>query len=361
MKMFNTTVVCIPERHYMVDISSKINQIIERYINYNRYFVINRARQYGKTTTLYMLERTLASKYYVLSIGFAGKPSLFASEKAFVQGFIEKLKMAMKFAKVPANLINEFKVDEDSINPLQDLDNQITKFCMSSDREVILMIDEIDEATNNDIVIYFLAMLRDKYINWSVGKDCTFKNVILAGVYDVKNLKRRIRPDEEHRYNSPWNVAVNFDIDLSFSVSDIERMISEYKSDYGLDFDVHWFSEQIYAYTSGYPFLVSRICELLDTSVTFNKEFGSRSVAWTKEGFLQAIRELLSERNTLFDDLVKKLDENTGLKNLIYAIIVEGKTVPFNQMDNLIEMGLMFGWFKEKIIIQFFRIVFSKL
>lgn len=55
------TGVCIPERNYMVDIRSKIDQIIAEYIETGKYFTINRARQYGKTTTMYLLEQQLNS------------------------------------------------------------------------------------------------------------------------------------------------------------------------------------------------------------------------------------------------------------------------------------------------------------
>ncbi|KIR02607.1 hypothetical protein P261_01422 [Lachnospiraceae bacterium TWA4] len=178
-------------------------------------------------------------------------------------------------------------------------------------------------------------MLRDKYIRCSSGRDYTFKSVILAGVYDIRTLKLKIRPEEEHRYNSPWNVAVDYTVDMSLSKVGIEKMLKEYKIDHVLDFDERWFAKQIYDYTSGYPFLVSRICELLD------KKF-----IWTKEGLQDTIRNLLVEDNTLFEDLAKKLDENIQLRKLIYAIVVEGKNISFNRQDELIALGVAFGWLK---------------
>ena len=45
----------------------------------------------------------------------------------------------------------------------------------------------------------------------------SFKSVILAVVYYIKNLKKRVRDDSEIRYNSPWNIAVNFSVDMSFN------------------------------------------------------------------------------------------------------------------------------------------------
>lgn len=57
-KRFNSTGVCIPSIHYMVDIESKINKI-KTMVHRGEYFVINRPRQYGKTTTMFMLEEEL--------------------------------------------------------------------------------------------------------------------------------------------------------------------------------------------------------------------------------------------------------------------------------------------------------------
>jgi hypothetical protein len=48
MKKFNDTGTCIPEKHYMVDICQKVDEIIEK-IDCEQYFVINRPRQYGKS------------------------------------------------------------------------------------------------------------------------------------------------------------------------------------------------------------------------------------------------------------------------------------------------------------------------
>ena len=70
-KKFCTTGTCIPEKNYMVDLSSRIQVIINQYIKSGQYFTINRARQYGKTTLLYLLEKELRKQdYLVLSLSF---------------------------------------------------------------------------------------------------------------------------------------------------------------------------------------------------------------------------------------------------------------------------------------------------
>ncbi len=64
MKQFNTTAVCTPEKHYMVDLSERVQEI-KKLVDEGKYLTINRARQYGKTTTLTALkpiEGLLASR-----------------------------------------------------------------------------------------------------------------------------------------------------------------------------------------------------------------------------------------------------------------------------------------------------------
>ena len=87
MKTFNTLGLCIPEKHYMVDLSVRVAQIKEM-VETNKYFTINRARQYGKTTTIDALARVLVKDFYVVSMDFQdyGEES-FANEDAFCRDF----------------------------------------------------------------------------------------------------------------------------------------------------------------------------------------------------------------------------------------------------------------------------------
>ncbi len=68
-KIFNVSAACDPDLHYMVDITDKLMQI-RRMVDAGQYFIINRARQYGKTTTLRELEKILKKDYIVVSLDF---------------------------------------------------------------------------------------------------------------------------------------------------------------------------------------------------------------------------------------------------------------------------------------------------
>lgn len=55
-KVFNVTGNCKPNEHYMVNLDSRL-EAIKKMIDAGQYFTINKARQYGKTTTLRALEQ----------------------------------------------------------------------------------------------------------------------------------------------------------------------------------------------------------------------------------------------------------------------------------------------------------------
>jgi hypothetical protein len=227
---------------------------------------------------------------------------------------------------------------DDNITSFQKLNRFITERCR--DKKVVLIIDESDEASNNSIFVMFLKMLRDKYLFRNAGKDYTFHSVILAGVYDVRNLKQKMilagnyTPSTgESAMNSPWNIAVDFDIDMSFSAKEIETMLVEYEKDHHTGMNISEIANEIRFYTSGYPYLVSRICLLIETKLDKN---------WTIEGMQEAVKLILDENSTLFDDLFKKIDENSDLKNLLYNLTVAKKAILFNAHDPVIKLGLMF-------------------
>ena len=86
VKKFNTTAVCIPSKHYMVDVSGRVAEIKEM-VDAGKYFTINRARQYGKTTTIDALCHALANEYIVISLDFQDiSTAVFETEGSFVQG-----------------------------------------------------------------------------------------------------------------------------------------------------------------------------------------------------------------------------------------------------------------------------------
>ena len=337
MKRFNTTGLCNPKKHYMVDISEKIEKI-KVLIENEEYFVINRPRQYGKTTTLTALEKSLSGEYLVISISFEGIGDvIFNDEKLFCQTFLKNSAKAIRI--IDKDNSNKLLGYCGKVTNLDELSDYLNEFIEECNKEVILIIDEVDKSSNNQLFLNFLGMLRNNYLDREKGKVVTFKSVILAGVYDIKNLKLKLRPNEERKYNSPWNIAVPFNIDMSLSKTGIKNMLEEYKKDKILDFNTEKASEFIYFYTNGYPFLVSRLCQIIDEDL---------KASWNEETMVRAVKLLLLENNTLFDDLVKNMENNKELQNLIESIVINGKIISFNLGNPLINLGTMFGILSER-------------
>lgn len=208
------------------------------------------------------------------------------------------------------------------------------------------MIDEVDSASNNQVFIDFLAQLRGYYLNRE--KRPIFHSVILAGVYDIKNLKLKLRPDEEHQYNSPWNIAADFDIDMNFSVKQIAMMLDEYETDYQIGMNTVTIAEEIYQYTSGYPYLVSAICKIMDEKLPRNEIFAEPRFVWMREGVAEAVKLMLKNNVPLFDSMIKQLDTYKDLRNMIEEILYQGKRISFSPAEKSINLGLMFGFLKEQ-------------
>lgn len=348
-RVFNTTGICDPKEHYMVDLTERLDEV-RKFVDDGKYFTINRARQFGKTTTLHALADALSHDYLVINIDFQMQMShaKFRDEHSFAVAFarafensfriiedsnIQRFQIAMKgFSDERQEAGEQFELVE--------LFQALSNFCAAVPKRTVLMIDEVDSATNNQVFLDFLAQLRGYYINRN--RFSTFQSVILAGVCDIRNLKRKMRPEEEHKDNSPWNIAADFDVDMSFSVNQIDNMLRDYSDDKHIDMDTLLISGEIYDYTSGYPYLVSRLCQLLDESC-----INEKSNAWTHEGLLEAVRKLVREPNSLFEDMAKKIKDYPALKSMLQDILFCGKSIPFNLGMELISVGTMFGFLKD--------------
>lgn len=353
-KVFNTTAVCIPKEHYMVNLDERLKKI-KVFVDAGKYFTINRARQYGKTTTLRALYLYLQGEYYVVSMDFQTFGSAeFQTETIFSRSFANSFLRSLK--RNPVNKTEQLNeamaqleksvASQNDFFALKALFEQLGDICAVSDKPIVLMIDEVDSASNNQVFLDFLAQLRAQYMERDIYP--TFRSVILAGVYDVKNLRGKIRPEDEHRYNNPWNIAADFDISMSFSKNEIAGMLTEYEADYKTGMNVDEMAGLLFDDTSGYPFLVSRLCQLMDEVVCKKETYGSKSAAWTKEGFYEAQRLILAEKNMLFESLSEKLVSYPELNDMLKSLLFTGKPIVFNYYEPSIGVASMFGFVKNK-------------
>jgi hypothetical protein len=356
-KFFNTAVACDPKQHYMVDTTAKM-KVFERLINQKSYFTINRARQFGKSTSLNWILWNMSDRYLVVPASF---------EKYSAKDWIDDENFCKYFCTKMINACRIIK-DAESVSywenakAIKDIDfdilsEKITDYCHSTAKKVVLMIDEVDQASNNEVFVSFLRMLRNMYLErLQNGDDAyTFWTVILVGVYDIKNLKIKIRPEEEHQRNSPWNVAANYELDMAFNPQEISTMLADYEKDYHIGFNIKEISEEIFKYTSGYPVLVSALCKKIDENLDRD---------WSIDGVQKAVKKFIRDPN---ESILKTITRNVAtypdMKNLLRAIVLENLKISY-YADNLpIDLARTFAFIRpdERSKAQIHNLIFQQV
>ena len=345
-KEFNDTGLCLPDRHYIMDYSSKLAAIVDL-INREKYFTINRPRQFGKTTILNALTNHLNqnNEYLALNMSLEGVDSHWqTSDAAFAQMIVRKLKEVLAYTN---STLYEFLVKKEAITQdLESLSTLITQLSQQTHLKLVLLIDEVDQSSNYASFIRFLGMLRRKYLQRHLPYSTTFHSVILAGVHDIKSLKHKIQKDEDSiKYNSPWNIATDFEVSLRFSPEEIAPMLIEYAHAEKVTIPIEAISQQIYYYTNGHPFLISKIGKIIAENLL---PFTQQNRHWATKHIDQAVQLLLIQKSTNFDNLIKNLEKSTQFYDLVYRIILEGEEVSFNEYNPSIHQGFLYGIFKQE-------------
>ena len=293
-KVFNVNGDCKPGLHYMVDLNERLEKIRDM-VDQGLYFTINRARQYGKTTILRALGRFLEEDYVVISIDFQmlGHAN-FASECSFAAAFcVELLDSVEGIPQEIRESLKELAKGEGSGGQvtLFSLFKVLSRWCRVSEKGIVLLVDEVDSAANNQVFLDFL-------------------------------------------------------VDMSFSVNDICGMLNAYKQDHSVEMDSKEIAELLFAFTSGYPVLVSQLCKLMDERVPQKEGFRDSARAWTRDGFLEAVKMLLGEKNSLFESLAGKLEDFPELKHMLYLLLFQGRRIIYNPDDQAVDTAMMFGFVK---------------
>ena len=125
-------------------------------------------------------------------------------------------------------------------------------------------------------------------------------------------------------------------------------MLEAYEKDHQTGMNIEKMAKAIYDYTSGYPFLVSRICQLMDEDISTEEKYGSKTAAWTDAGFHEAVKLLLAEKNTLFESLSEKLSSYPELNEMLYTLLFTGKAIAYNYYEPSISIATMFGFVKNQ-------------
>ena len=137
----------------MVRLDNRLEKIKENFVDYGSYFVINKGRQYGKTTTRRALEEYLKEYYIILSLDF---------QQLGIEDFADAATFAKAFAEVVLQTFDIMGIssEEEFLQPLIELTKKteernlkalffaLSKMCAKALRPMVLMIDEVDSASN---------------------------------------------------------------------------------------------------------------------------------------------------------------------------------------------------------------------
>jgi len=356
-KTFNTTGVCVPEWHYMMDTSAKMRRV-RAMVEGGAYFVISRPRQYGKTTTLHALLRTLSEDYLPVLLNFQGiDGSALETDAAFAQVVASQLEHALKQQHLElADIItNALNAPGFNLNTLSNIITSLVKFI--PDKRLVLLVDEVDASSNHTAFLNFLGMLRTKYLARMMPHHYTFHSVVLAGVHDIKSLKYRLRNPDDAKFDSPWNIAADFLVDMAFQPQEIAPMLTEYCAAEGVCMDVPVIAERLYYYTAGHPFLSSQLCKIIAEEILPERD---TPPAWSLHDVDAGVQMLLRRDNTNFDSLIKNIANNEGLARLLYAVLLEGEVFIFNPDEEIMRMGRTYGILKDNGKVRIHNLIYEQ-
>ena len=161
-RVFNTTGICNPAEHYMVDLTQRLLEV-RKLVDEGKYFTINRARQFGKTTTLHALAEYLSQNYLVISMDFQMQMSdaKFRNENSFSLAFARAFENSYRITESGRSqeyqaAFREFTKERQEAGEqfeLVELFQALSNLCAAVPKKIVLMIDEVDSATNNQVFL----------------------------------------------------------------------------------------------------------------------------------------------------------------------------------------------------------------
>jgi len=331
---FNVTGSIIPEEHYYVDLTPALMKLMEL-VEKKKYFVINRPRQFGKTTTLNFLAQHLSAtgRYAPALISFEDftqRPDI--TEADFYSEIILSISEELNLTH------GEATETAATLGIRRRFFNWLRELCQS--RKLVLLIDEIDVVPET-VVIGFLAGLRKMYLQRSRRSSFPAPHaVILAGVHDIKNLKASYRHETETiGSSSPFNIAINYELP-AFSLENIRQYYGQHTDATGQEFDEAVIS-RVHETTNGHPWLVSMLAKLLVETIAPNRKQRIRL-----EHAERAIQELLALPNPNFDSVFKNARHPKVLP--VVLDLLEGKQRAYKIQSDAIRLGVKYGVFAAR-------------
>lgn len=322
-RFFNTTGLCNPAHHYMVDPFRGIYPDMMRLIDAQQYFLVHAPRQTGKTTLLHQLAQKLnkAGKYVasVCSFEAAGYQSITVEDanEVLMNAISRTARIFLSGDELPPAPANYTK------SPYL-LGTYLSDWSLSLQKPLVLLIDEID-ALYDDVLISTLRQLRDGFQTRPLNFP---QSIGLVGLRDIRDYRMRARQDNPSiGAGSPFNVkAQSFFLNI-FSKEEVRNLLDQHTQETGQVFTETVF-EKLYAYSGGQPWLTNALANEIVAKM-LNNDY---SQTITSEMVETAKESLIAQRQTHLDSLVDKINEDR-VRPIVMSII-SGENPDFDGFDD---------------------------
>ncbi len=331
-KYFNTTGVCKPEMHYIVNplrgLKKKIYQLIEN----KQYFLIHASRQTGKTTLLHHLAKMINKEGRYISVVFSAEQ---AGYKSINEETANKKLIASLYSKCREFIEKKYLPEKPKENSSNTFYSYLNEWAIKQQKDIVLFIDEID-SLYDDVLVSMLRQLRDGFQDRPKSFPAS---IALIGLRDIREYREKTRAgDASLGSGSPFNIkAESFRLE-NFSKKDVFDLLQLHTTETEQIFPEQ-VKEKIYDYTSGQPWLVNAIAREIVYSI-YDNDFTKKI---TLQNVEQAKENLIQRRDTHLDSLIDKL-QNPRVKPIVQAIINGDDIFNDNYNDDfkyIIDLGIV--------------------
>ena len=251
-RRFNITGPCVPQRDFMVDLTSRLRRPVQA-ISRGESLLLVRARQSGKTTLLRELSQALRQQNLAVVLA-----AMQVAEDQTLGGLFRHIEATLQKAYPLPALPKWTPTEPHSLSFCAWLGEAQQRL----GRPLVLILDEYDAPPRKLV----LSMLRSFRSALALADDSRpfVHSLTLCGKTHVRDLRDELRPsgDESRGTGSLWNIALPLPLP-SLSQAEVEALLDEYTAESG----VPWrreAREELWHKTHGQPWLVSRICYELD-------------------------------------------------------------------------------------------------
>lgn len=346
-KIFNTTGLCFPAKHYMIDPLKRLHAV-DQLISDELYFTIHAPRQTGKTTYLHTLAQKLnrEGKYIALVASFerAGVASM-SIEKA------NETVIDSVYRSATQQIENKYQPENPNGKHYHDLSAYLKRWCESQEKPIVLLIDEID-ALLDDVLISILRQLRDGF--QSRPKHFP-SSIVLVGLRDIRDYKAKIRNNQESMGTaSPFNISAKSLLISNFSKTDVFALLDMHTAETGQIFPLA-VKEEILYLTNGQPWLVNALANQIVSEI-LGRDY-TREI--TLDIVSEAKRQLILRRDTHLDSLADKLREDR-VKRIVQTII-KGENMSFDILNDDIAYARDLGLISQTSPLKFANPVYAEI